>query len=492
MGLEISKDAFDEPEFEAFSRKLEVDLAALRVLLARPGFGRGPTTIGAELELNLVDDAGRPALVNQELLDHLADPRLSPEINRYNIELNARPAPLAGASLAAMATELREGLAAVRAGARHLGARVVPIGILPTLRQADLGQAVMTDGHRYRALSAGFRRLRQQPFLIDIQGEEALRVRAEDVTFEGANTSLQAHLRVDPAAFADTFNAAQLATGVVLSCAANSPFFLGRRLWHETRVALFRQAVDDRANVGPEDWRPARVSFGHGWVRQGALELFAESVALYAPLLPVVGSEDPAGVVRAGGVPELRELRLHHGTIWPWNRAVFDDADGGHLRIEMRALPAGPTAADMTANAAFLLGLTLALAPRMRELSARITFGHARRNFYEAARLGLDAELLWPADSGSSPQPERAAALVPRLLPLAESGLRAGGVDAADVDRFLGIIAARTASGRTGACWQREQVALRSPRLPIDRALAEMLRGYLERTESELPVHTWA
>jgi hypothetical protein len=128
----------------------------------------------------------------------------------------------------------------------------------------------------------------------------------------------------------------------------------------------------------------------------------------------------------------------------------------------------------------------------MRELTARVTFGHARRNFYEAARLGLDAELLWPTDSGSSPYPERAAALVPRLLPLAESGLRAAGVDAADVDRFLGIIAARTATGRTGACWQREQVALRTPRLPIDRALSEMLRAYLERTETELPVHTWA
>jgi hypothetical protein len=417
---------------------------------------------------------------------------LSLEINRYNVEVNARPVPLVGTSLAAMESELRDALTNVRAGARDLGARVVPIGILPTLRETDLGAAVMTDGHRYRALSAGLRRLRHQPFLIDIRGDEELRVRAEDVTFEGANTSLQVHLRGTPGAFADTFNAAQMATGVVLACAGNSPFFLGRRLWRETRVALFRQAVDDRANVAPDDWRPARVSFGHGWVRQGALELFAESVALHAPVLPVLEAEDPAAVLRAGGVPALPELRLHHGTIWHWNRAVFDDAEGGHLRIEMRALPAGPTAADMTANAAFLLGLTLALAPRMRELTARLTFGHARRNFYEAARVGLDAELLWPTDSGSSPQPERAGALIPRLLPLAQSGLRAGGVDAADVDHFLGIIAARTASGRTGASWQREQVDVRTARLPVDQALEEMLRAYADGSESEAPVHTWA
>lgn len=371
MGLEISKDVFDESEFEAFQRKLEVDLAALGSLLDRPGFGEGAATIGAEVELNLMDDRARPAPVNHRLLQRLPDPRLSLEINRYNVEVNARPLPLVGASLAALETELRDALTKVRGAARDLGARVVPIGILPTLRETDLGAAVMTDGHRYRALSAGLRRLRHQPFLIDIQGEEELCVRAEDVTFEGANTSLQVHLRVTPGAFADTFNAAQLATAMVLACAGNSPFFLGRRLWRETRVALFRQAVDDRSNVAPDDWRPARVSFGHGWVRQGALELFAESVALHAPVLPVLGAEDPAAVLRAGGVPALSELRLHHGTIWHWNRAVFDDASGGHLRIEMRALPAGPTAADMTANAAFLLGLTLALAPRMRELTAR-------------------------------------------------------------------------------------------------------------------------
>jgi hypothetical protein len=332
MGLEISKDAFEEPEFEAFSRKLEVDLAALENLLGRPGFGRGPITIGAELELNLVDDSGRPAPVNQQLLDHLGDPRWSLEINRYNIEINARPAPLAGASLSAMGTELRQALAEVRAAARHLGARVVPIGILPTLRPTDLGQAVMTDGHRYRALSAGFRRLRQQPFLIDIRGEEELCVRAEDVTFEGANTSLQIHLRVDPSAFADTFNAAQLATGVVLACAGNSPFFLGRRLWQETRVALFRQAVDDRANVAPEDWRPARVSFGHGWVRQGALELFAESVALHPPLLPVVGPEDPAGVIARAAPAPRDDLALEPCRVRRRGRRAPAHRDAGPAR----------------------------------------------------------------------------------------------------------------------------------------------------------------
>src|SRR6185295_670300 len=156
------------------------------------------------------------------------------------------------------------------------------------------------------------------------------------------------------------------------------------RLWEETRVALFRQATDDRRDPSVE-WRPARVSFGHGWVRHGALELFAESVLQHAPLLPIASDEDARARVRAGDVPELVELRLHQGTIWRWNRAVYDPTAGGHLRIELRALPAGPSLPDMLANAAFLLGLTLALAPDAERLVTALTFGQARLNFYAAA-----------------------------------------------------------------------------------------------------------
>ena len=97
--------------------------------------------------------------------------------------------------------------------------------------------------------------------------------------------------QVPPAEFARTYNAAQIAIAPVLSLAANAPIFLGRRLWDETRIALFRQAVDERvAAGGPEDWRPARVTFGHGWVRSSAYELFCESVALHPPIMPVLGA----------------------------------------------------------------------------------------------------------------------------------------------------------------------------------------------------------
>ncbi len=491
MGLEISQDSFDEEEFGRFAAKLEDNLRALQVLLARPAFGAGPASIGAELELNLVDAAGKPALQNREVMEVVPDERLTLEVNRFNLEINARPSPLAGRPFSAMHAELGHALLAARRGAASLGARVAAIGILPTLEKRHLGASVLSEGNRYRALAAGLLRIRGEAFDIDIQGDDQLSVRSHDVTFEGANTSLQVHLRVSPEVFARTYNAAQLATGVVLSCAGNSPFFLGKRLWHETRVALFRQSVDDRADAHVDDWRPARVSFGHGWARQGALELFEEAVNLHEPLLPVLGPEDPLKVALAGGTPELDELRLHHGTVWRWNRAVYDPQGAGHLRIEMRALPAGPTVRDTVANAAFLVGLTLGMAPQMERYHRGMTFGQARRNFYEAARHGLGAELLWPEPVAPSPRTVAAGELALTLLPLARAGLLAGGVEISEADAWLAEISGRVTAGVTGAVWQRAAYARAQRDHTPPEALRVMLNRYMDLSETDAPVHTW-
>jgi hypothetical protein len=227
-------------------------------------------------------------------------------------------------------------------------------------------------------------------------------------------------------------------------------------------------------------------------VRAGAYELFAESVALHEPILPMCGPEDPLACVRGGGAPSLQELRIHQGTVWRWNRAVYDAAGGGHVRIELRALPSGPTVADMTANAAFLLGLTLGLAPQAKELLHRLTFGHARRNFYLAARHGLDAELLWPTPTSPSPQPFCARDLVQRLLPVAERGLLAGGVDAREVAERLEIIARRADRGVTGARWQRRALAAFEATRERPDALAAMFAQYRAEADRGRPVHEWS
>ncbi|HEY6707147.1 MAG TPA: glutamate--cysteine ligase, partial [Actinomycetota bacterium] len=355
----------------------------------------------------------------------------------------------------------------------------------------DLQLAALSDAPRYRALNNGVRRLRQEPFRIRIAGADPLELAADDIGLEGANTSFQVHLKVDPDRFADHFNAAQLAIAPVLAVAGNSPTFLGHRLWEETRVALFKQAIDDRGPAGRAGRRVARVAFGTGWTATGALELLEESVRLHEPVLPVVGPEHPLERVAAGQVPALGELRLHQSTVWRWNRPIYDPAGGGHLRIELRALPAGPTVVDMLANAAFLLGLTLALAPGAAATTRRFAFQQAHHNFYRAAQFGLGAELAWPLAPSGRPRILTAPDLVHQLLPTARQGLVGAGVLAGEADELLAVIEARAATGQTGAAWQRLALATLEPTLGREQALAAMFEQYLEHQRTGEPVHTW-
>src|SRR5690606_24415307 len=138
-----------------------------------------------------------------------------------------------------------------------------------------------------------------------IAGHEALYLHWRDISLEGSSTSLQIHLRVEPASFARVYNAAQLATPVVLAVSGNSPFLLGRRLWDETRIPLFEQSSDDRPEWARRCRTPTRVSFGSGWVRTGALELFEESVRHHRAIMPVLGIESPLEALGRGAIPGL-------------------------------------------------------------------------------------------------------------------------------------------------------------------------------------------
>jgi gamma-glutamyl:cysteine ligase YbdK (ATP-grasp superfamily) len=484
MGTEIDKTEFTPADFARFTQRLPQQVRALEQLLAQPGFGVGPASIGAEVELFLLDANGDARPISLDVVDDVDSTRVTPELARFEIELATAPVALAGRPFAALEGDILRTRARIDAAAAKHGARTGAFGILPTLRHGDLTVQAITDLPRYHALTRGLRRMRQAPFRIHIEGDDVLEIMSDDAAMEGANTAFQVHLRVEPAAFARTFNAAQIAMAPALAAAANSPTFLGRRLWAETRVALFTQAGDVRpSDPDGDDWQPpARIGCGTGWMREGAAEQFRESVALHEPLLPVLGDEDAEAVVAAGGVPQLAELRLHHGTVWYWNRAVYDPADGGHLRIELRALPSGPTVTDMLANAAFLLGLTLDLAGDVGAILPAFPFECAERNLQRAARDGLDAELLWPGDATSAPEPIAARALLPALIERARRGLANAGVDAAEATARLDVFAARVAAGCTGADWQRRA---------LTAGTHAMVQRYLAHAATETPVHTW-
>ena len=247
----------------------------------------------------------------------------------------------------------------------------------------------------------------------------------------------------------------------------------------------------DRTEGPSDEPRYGRVTFGHGWVRQGALELFAEAVALHPPLLPVFSPESPREVLARGGLPKLDELRLHQGTVWSWNRAIYDPHEGGHVRIEMRALPAGPTVRDMLANGALLLGLTLGLSRDVDALLPGLPFEEAKGNFLRAARDGLDAQLLWPERTAPSPRLVPAVELVRRLLPVARRGLVDAGVEAAEADGLLSVVEARLEARCTGARWQRKMLAHLEVHMPRADALGALLERYMSHAASGRPVHEW-
>ena len=484
MGLEIDRAEFDDASIRAFRRRLSDNLAALAEVMSRPSFGTGPASIGAELELYLIDRDGQPLPRNAELLEHCADPRLTLELNRFNIEFNLSPVPAGGRPFSAIETEMHETLALANRHAAGLGGRAAAIGILPTLKRPDLGPQAMTDQNRYRALSEALKRMRGERFAITINGPDPVSLLAHEVTLEGANTSMQLHLKVAPADFAKVFNALQFLTPPVLAVSSNSPFLLGHRLWHETRIPLFKQSIDGRDAESRATHLPARVEFGHGWVRRDAYELFAQTVFVHAPILPICAEQDPLEICAAGGTPGLYELRLHQGTCWPWNRPVFDPAGGGHLRIELRSLPAGP-------NAAFAIGSAVGFAGKVEDMLPAMPFSIASQNFYRAAQFGIESELMWPHQGDRRLERTRAVDVARALLPTAAAGLAELGVDEAESRHYLAIIEARLDARRTGAVWQLAEVARNEPALGRERALARMLERYLEYADANLPVAYW-
>ncbi len=491
MGLSIDKEEFEEQDYAQFAERLQQSLTILHDLLSRPGFGDGPLTVGAELELPIIDKAGHALPINQSLLAQGTDSSLQLELDRFNIEYNTAPLDMCGCPFTHLQNQLTEAISKINSLAETAGGRVVPIGILPTLTEADLQSQALTDLPRYRALSWALRHQRHAPFQVRIDGKEPLTMTCNDVTMEGANTSLQLHLRVRPQDFANLYNIAQLVTPIAVGVAANSPIFVGHQLWDETRIALFKQAIDYRP-PHEKDWsQPARVSYGNGWVRDGAYELFAEAVGLFPPLLPYLSDSSPMESYQRGELPALEELRLHQGTVWRWNRAIYDPASGGHLRIELRALPAGPTPIDMAANAAFLIGMVLGLRSQIQHMLPIFPFDYTHRNFYRAAQVGLEAQLLWPSESPPSPCEIPLRTLARTMLPIAKQGLSEAGVTEQESETMLGIIQQRLDTGINGATWQRDSLNQFEQRLPRPEALTAMLEQYLIHSNEGRPVTEW-
>ncbi len=479
---------FSRDDRRRFREKVRCGLGVFAQVLDQFRFDPHTRMVGLELELDLVDGTGVPAMRNAEFLTALCDPAFKAELGAYNVEINITPRLIGGSGFADFEADLRGRLAAASAVAAPMDLRLVLTGILPTVAPSHTVRDNMSRRSRYRILNDQTIDIRGDDITLDIRGPEHLRMAFDSVMAESANTSLQIHLQLSPDSFAGYWNASQAIAGVQVAVGANSPFLYGRRLWDETRIPLFEQAVDERpAELRNQGVRP-RVWFGERWVTS-IFDLFEENLRYFGVLLPTCDDEDPEAVFAAGGVPSLFELRLHNGTIYRWNRPVYDVTNGRpHVRVENRVLPSGPTVADMLANVAFYAGLARALAESDRPVWTQLPYTAAAENFQRGSRYGLGASLFWPGE-GDTPVRDL---VLRRLLPVAHAGLDSLAVDPSTRDRLLGIIEGRCATGHNGATWQSATVAHLEARGSGRRAaLGEMLMRYLTLTETNEPVHTW-
>jgi Glutamate-cysteine ligase family 2(GCS2) len=489
MGQQVNARSFSREDRLRYRRKVRACLDVFARMLSEARFHPERRSIGMEIELNLTDDAGEPALVNAAALEAIADPSFQTELGQFNVEINIAPRLLEGGIFSELERDARASLNNAEERARTVGAHMMIIGILPTIGAKHLHAESFSANPRYALLNEQIFAARGEDLEISIAGVERLSTYAETIAPEGACTSVQLHQQVDPEAFARHWNAAQAIAGVQVAVAANSPFFYGKELWRGTRIALFEQATDTRPEeLKVQGVRP-RVWFGERWITS-IFDLFEENVRYFPALLPVSEVEDPLETLERGDTPQLGELRLHNGTIYRWNRPIYDVVrDQPHLRVENRVLPAGPTVVDTLANAAFYYGLTRVIADEERPVWSQMSFSAAEENFHTGARDGINARLYWPGLGEVSV----AELVLRRLLPLAHEGLRRGGVDPVDADRLLAIIERRCVMLRNGASWQSEVFHRFYEDKGMDRleALRQMTRVYREHMHSNEPVGNW-
>ena len=487
---QVDTEAFEGQARRTFMRAVLNDVRALEQMLEAGMFERGVQRIGAEQELFLVDSGYHPAPGALKILERINDKHFTTELGLFNLEANADPQPFAGHGLALMEAQLSELFAKVRTTAAELGIQPVMAGILPTIGKTDLHLRNMVPNPRYMALNRAMHEARGESFDLQIKGFDELVVKHDSVMVEACNASFQVHLQLaEPERFAHHYNLAQLLLAPVLASGCNSPVLFGRRLWSETRIALFEQACDIRTPGHHLRDQIGRVSFGSGWLKGGVLDLYKENVFRFRALVGAEIEEDALDTLAKGKVPELKALRLHNGTIYRWNRPTYGISENGkpHLRIELRVLPSGPTIADEVASGALWLGLMSELGATLDDVPARMDYAHARANLYAAARDGLNARFTWLDGEEVLAQP----LLLDKLLPLAKAGLDRAGVDPADSNRYLGILDKRIRTLRTGARWVAQSLVEMKDRGSSGARDVALVAAMIARQKTDRPVSEW-
>ncbi|MCB0366299.1 MAG: hypothetical protein H6624_16430 [Bdellovibrionaceae bacterium] len=476
MGLELAKSDFTQEDFDQFSSLLHRETLQLLEWLKSDQFSHRGYSAGIELEGWLIDPYGRPVAANQEFLRRMAHPQIQCELSQYNVEINSRPVELSRFGLSQLQSELTDLTGKCRQLATSLGQEFVAIGTPPTLQREMMGLESMTPSKRYRALNDSvFPAHQTSGHLLHMTGREELKLQLGDVMMASAATSLQFHLKAPADRILYLLNAAQIVAAPMVALSANAPFLLGKDLWMESRIPLFEHVLNG-ARSKRDKSQVSRVSFGRAYVQESLAEYFLDNLHNFPILLPDRSDRD---------IQEMAHLSLHNGTIWRWNRLVvgFEESGQPHLRIEHRPPSSSPTPMDAVADLAFFVGLTVAVSHQVRDFEKDFPFQLMRRNFYRAAKFGLDTEVYW----AHGHRVNLRDLLLRELIPQAKSGLLTIGVPAEEIQTYIDhIILPRVLSGQTGAQWQRDFIAQNGP-----DSFDKLILTYLARQKSALPVHLW-
>ncbi|MBO6587345.1 MAG: CBS domain-containing protein [Gracilimonas sp.] len=488
MGEERVKLADDNEQVQNFMKHVFRDMRALKTMLENDWFETDTIRIGAEQELCLVDQNVKAFPKSIEVLENLGEGNYTTEFAKFNLEINMDPLTFTGNCLSEMEHNLHRDVEHVRKTVRELGGDILLTGILPTIRKMDVDMKNLTPLQRYEALCKAINKLRGKEFELRIQGMDELLMRFDSPLLEACNTGFQVHLQVKPDEFVNRYNIAQAVTAPVLACAVNSPVLFGKRLWAETRVALFHQSIDTR-QVGEHlrDSSP-RVTFGNEWLQDSILDIYKEDISRYRVMLSAEVEEEVEKLIEEGTAPELMALKVHNSSVYRWNRPCYGISNGKpHLRIENRIFPSGPTVVDEVSNAAFWLGLLNGFEDEYKDITEELDFDNARMNFFAASKMGLDTKFMWTGDRKVS-----AVDLIKdELLPIARNGLMKADINSSDIDTYLGVIEERVNSAQTGSYWVVKSYGNLVKESNRDQALTAITSAMMKNQNKGEPVHKW-
>lgn len=476
MGDEIKDQSFSEESERDFLEKLREETKILGRWFKEENFTKDPPMVGLELEGWLVTKDFLPAPKAPKFLRTLNHELVVPEISQYNFEINSLPLLGGGDLLLKLEQHLLSLWKEVEVAAKDNELIPLLIGTLPTLRDYMLSLEYLTPGNRYTALNQRVMESRGgRPLTLDIEGKESLYFKQETVITECAATSLQIHYGVSLSRAKDFYNASIIASCFMAAVGANSPYFFGHDLWAESRIKIFEQSVESFSFRRSSGQYARRVSLGSGYIRESLFELFLENLDGHPVLLPQLFTEK--------GPEDLAHLKLQNGTVWRWNRPLVGlDSNGvPSLRLEFRIPSAGPSIVDAIGNVALQIALVEFL-QSIENLTKKIPFEWAKRNFYNACRLGLEAEVSW-IDGKLYPIK---SLLLLEILPKCEEKLRELGYRESDIQRYLKeVIGKRVETGQNGTQWQRKYVSEKGKRFQ------ELLESYNHWQKENLPVYSW-